>query len=54
MLRGEILHCVQNDKEGGWVQKFNVLTTHLILRCAQNDKGELWVLISPCYSWYDS
>ena len=38
MLRDEILHCVQNDKEGAWSQQFNSIPTHLILRYAQNDK----------------
>ncbi|HEX8230096.1 MAG TPA: hypothetical protein VF826_12400 [Chloroflexia bacterium] len=39
-MEDEILHCVQNDKEGAWSSQFNSIPLHLleILHCGQDDR----------------
>jgi hypothetical protein len=49
-VEDEILHCVQNDKEGASSQQFNSMHSHLILHCDQNDNEGLWVQISGTWT----
>ena len=41
-MRGEILHCVQNHKDGAGLPWFNSILDHLleILHCVQDDRAD--------------